>query len=135
MKVEAVELFLDEFTAWASAQADILGVALVGSFARNAASDTSDVDLVILAREPKRFLDDQSWVGNFGEASRRQIEEYGLLTSLRVWYADGREIEYGITTEAWGSVPLDKGTQRVISDGMRVLFERGQLLSRHQAKA
>jgi len=54
MKVDQVELFLRDFGTWASSQPDILGVALVGSFARNAATTTSDVDLVILARDPQR---------------------------------------------------------------------------------
>jgi len=50
MQAERVELFLKDFTSWASAQADILAVALVGSFARNAGTDSSDLDLVILMK-------------------------------------------------------------------------------------
>ena len=134
MQVEIVELFLKDFVFWASAQADIMAVALVGSFARSAATDSSDVDLVILARDPNRFLIDKNWARNFGDISRQQIEEYGSLTSLRVWYADGREIEYGFTSESWVAAPLDEGSQRVISDGMRVLFERRPLFSPHQSK-
>ncbi len=96
MKVEQVELFLRDFGTWASSQPDILGVVLVGSFARNAATTSSDVDLVILARDPQRYLQDQAWVRQFGEPSRQQTEQYGALTSVRVWYSDGSEIEYGI---------------------------------------
>ncbi len=63
----------------------------------------------------------------------QQIEDYGLLTSIRVWYADGHEIEYGITDERWSAVPLDEGSRQVIAAGMRVLLERGNILSRHQS--
>jgi predicted nucleotidyltransferase len=44
-----VEQFLNEFTCWALTQGDIQGVALVGSYARGTATETSDVDLVLLA--------------------------------------------------------------------------------------
>ena len=38
---------------------------------------------------------------------------------------------YGMTTPAGAATPLDAGTQRVMNDGMLVLFERGNLLSQH----
>ena len=131
MRVGLVENFLKDFTTWASSQSTIQGVALVGSYARNAAKETSDVDLVILASHPEQLLQSATWINLFGEVSRQQTEEYGVLTSIRVWYSDGREIEYGITNENWADIPLDLGTQRVISDGMRVLFERTPILSQH----
>jgi hypothetical protein len=131
MQADQVELFLDKFVTWASTQPDILGVTLVGSYARNAATESSDVDLVILASNPQRYLRDQTWVRQFGEPSRLQTEDYGALTSVRAWYLDGGEIEYGLTDENWAAVPLDEGTRQVIAGGMRVLFERGSILSRH----
>ena len=134
MQVDQVELFLHDFIIWASAQPDIQGVALVGSFARNTATESSDVDLVVLVQDTEKYLQDPNWVRHFGETSGLQIEEYGALTSIRVWYSDGREIEYGITNENWAAVPLDEGTRQVISDGMRVLFERRPILSQHQPK-
>jgi len=36
----------------------------------------------------------------------------------------------GMTTPDWAAIPLDAGTRQVISDGMIVLFERGNVLSR-----
>jgi predicted nucleotidyltransferase len=128
---DQVALFLKQMTQWASAQADILALALVGSYARNAAKETSDVDLVLIAVDPGQYLKDQSWVQRFGTVEKSQVEDYGLLTSIRVWYRDGLEIEYGITDERWAAIPLDAGTQRVIADGMRVLFECDDILSRH----
>jgi hypothetical protein len=65
-----------------------------------------------------------------------QSEAYEVLTSIRVWYKDGREVEFGITGEKWAALPLNEGTKQVIIGGMRVLFERGKTLSDclHQLK-
>jgi predicted nucleotidyltransferase len=51
-----VERFLTEFAHWAATQETIHAVALVGSYARNNTTETSDVDLVILANEPAAYL-------------------------------------------------------------------------------
>jgi hypothetical protein len=47
------------------------------------------------------------------------------VTSLRVWYADGLEVEFGIADRDWASAPLDAGTRRVLEEGLVVLFDRG----------
>ena len=127
-----IDRFLNDITTWASNRADIQALALIGSYARNAARETSDVDLVLIATDRNLYLQDTSWVQQFGTVKEQQIEDYGLLISVRVFYMDGFEVEYGIADERWSAMPLDKGTRRVIADGMRVLFERGNILSRHQ---
>ena len=129
MKNDQIRSFLDEVTSWATAQPDILAITLVGSYARNAAHETSNIDLVIISTCPDQYIEHTDWIHKFGVAEKQQIEEYGLLTSLRVWYMDGREIEFGITDEQWAAIPLDTGSQRVISDGIRILFEKDQILS------
>jgi predicted nucleotidyltransferase len=123
--------FLDAFVGWASDQADVQAIALVGSYARDAARDDSDIDLVILTDKPDKYLDDIKWTERFGTIERHQTEDYGKLTSVRIWYQNGPQVEYGITTADWAATPLDSGTREVISNGMIVLFERGILLSRH----
>jgi len=134
MDREWISSFLTQVSDWAARQPDILALALVGSHARGAATETSDVDLVILAQDPSRYLEDQGWLEKFGLAQSVQLEPYGKLTSIRVWYADGLEVEYGLTGEEWAADPLDPGSRRVMEGGMRVLFERGDLLSRHLAR-
>ncbi len=131
---DEVESFLQDFSAWAQAQPDIQAAALVGSYARHTATDESDVDPVILAQDPPRYLRQRAWLRRFGEIRRQQREACGRVTSLRVVYADGREVEYGITGVDWAAAPLDEGTRRVIEDGMRILFERQPLLSPHLPK-
>ena len=128
---EHIRHFLNAFIAWASNQPDVQGVALVGSYARGAAQEESDIDLVILTKRPRKYLEGTEWTARFGTIEKHQMEDYGKLTSLRVWYQEGYEVEYGITTPNWAATPLDAGTQEVISNGMIVLFERGNLLSQH----
>ena len=123
--------FLDDITRWASAQPDILALALVGSYARNAAHETSDVDLVLISMQPDYYLNSRDWIQQFGTVEKQQVEDYGLVTSLRVWYSGGLEVEYGLTDERWAARPLDEGTRQVIADGMRILFEREVILSQH----
>ncbi len=119
-----IESFLSQVKSWAAQQPDIAGMLLVGSYARGAARPDSDIDLVILTSNPGRYLDDISFAEQFGSISRWEKEDWGRLISLRVWYQDGMEVEYGFTLPDWASPPLDAGTQRVISDGARVVFDR-----------
>lgn len=129
-----IQDFLDAFVNWASAQKDVQGIALVGSYARGEARDDSDIDLVVLTDESEKYLEDVKWIERFGPLQIHQTEDYGKLISIRGWYQNGLEVEYGITRPDWAALPLDAGTQRVLSDGFMILFERGNLLSQHVMK-
>jgi predicted nucleotidyltransferase len=120
---------LEDFTAWASSRTDIQAVALVGSYARGTAKDSSDIDLVLISKHPEHYLKKTEWITRFGHIQRQQTEDYGKLIAIRTWYFGGLEVEYGITDEDWVTLPLDEGTLRVIQDGLRILFERNRLLS------
>jgi len=124
--------FIEDFMRWSRRRKDIRAVALVGSYARETATETSDVDLVIISEKPETYTNNTEWIRVFGKAIAQQAEDYGKLTSLRVWYESGLEVEYGFTTRDWAKTPLDKGTQQVIDDGLRVLFEKEALLSQHE---
>jgi predicted nucleotidyltransferase len=92
--------FLHDFVGWTSDQSDVQAIALVGSYARGVARDDSDIDLVILTDQPQKYLDDLKWTERFGSVKKHQTEDYGKLISIRVWYQNGPEVEYGITTRA-----------------------------------
>jgi uncharacterized protein len=132
MSMERAEEFIQRFATWAQAHPDILAVALVGSHARAAARPDSDIDLVLICARSADYLADLSWTLHFGAVREHQLEDYGKIVSIRAWYEGGLEVEYGITDEDWAALPLDEGTRHVISDGMVVLYEQGDLLSRHQ---
>ncbi len=84
MLPDKVSPLLQEITRWASSQTDILAVALVGSHARKAARETSDVDLIILANQPDAYLKNLEWACRFGQVQHQQIEVYGKVKSVRV---------------------------------------------------
>ena len=126
--VNTIEPFLSALVAWASARPDVVAVLLVGSHARGAATETSDVDLVVLTDGPQRYSEDPSWADQFGAIERMRREEWGVVTSLRVWYEGGPEVEYGFTTPEWAAQPVDAGTHRVVTDGCRILFDPNGVL-------
>ena len=130
-RLAMIEKFLEEFTKWAEDQPEIHAVALVGSYANHTVTVRSDVDLVILVDEPNHFLQNTQWIGQFGDVEKQQLEEYGRVTSIRVWYQDGHEVEFGITDTLWGSDPEDAGTQQIIRGGLRILFDRDHCLNQH----
>jgi predicted nucleotidyltransferase len=126
---ERAARLIEEVQAWAASRLDVLGVALVGSHARQAARPDSDIDLVIVCESPSLYVEDRAWVRTFGTPRRMEREDWGRVTSLRVWFADGLEVEFGIADRDWGSAPLDSGTRRVIEDGCVILFRRGAAFS------
>ena len=128
----AVSAFFNHITEWAAKEPGISAMALVGSHARGDARPDSDIDLVLLCANPQAWLRDASWILGFGEVARRQTEDWGRVTSLRVYYRSGLEVEFGLTTPAWAELPVDSGTRGVVLNGMRILLDRDQALARLQ---
>ncbi|MCM3872389.1 MAG: aminoglycoside 6-adenylyltransferase [Pyrinomonadaceae bacterium] len=124
-----ISTFLEGFTCWASTQPDVKAVALVGSYARAAATESSDVDLLILTTDVSKYVSDCSWASQFGEASECYVEDWGKVTSMRTFYQDGLEVEYGFATPDWAKRPMDAGSLRVITDGMKILLDAQNILS------
>lgn len=70
------------------------------------------------------MLKEQGFVPYFGEVLQTQIECYGACTSIRAWYKNGLEIEFGIVEPSWIAKPLDAGTLRVLRDGYQVIVDK-----------
>ena len=124
------QTFLANLAEWAASHEDIVAVALVGSHARGTARPDSDVDVVILTNDPRKYLDETAWIKHFGQASPPKHEDYHMVQSLRVTYRDGLEVEFGLTVPQWaGTEGLSAGTREVVSDGCRILFDRHGVLA------
>ncbi len=105
---------------WAARQEDIVGAAVVGSWARNHGRMESDVDLVILTHDKDRYLSDSSWVGAAagGPAEILRSEDWGPLTERRIALPSGLEIEFGFAPPTWALAdPVEAGTARVMRGG------------------
>ena len=113
---------LRELRKWAESDEAVAAVALVGSHARGDARPGSDVDLVVLSSSPAQLLEDRGWMTRFGVVRAAEDEDWGRVTSLRVWYANDLEVEFSLATPDWATSP-DDGTRRVASDGLRVLWD------------
>jgi predicted nucleotidyltransferase len=118
-----VRTFLKNVIEWAKNEPELLALALVGSHARGEASPESDVDLILLLRNPEEYLNDRDWISEFGRPGSIVQEDWGKVTSLCVLYSDGKEVEYGLTNLEWGSDP------QVIGNGLIVLYEKDDHLS------
>ncbi len=126
-----IEPFIQKFTDWVNSEDKIKGAILVGSWARNAAKETSDVDMVMIVVNPEEYLKQNEWINSFGKVKKFSDEDWGLVKVRRVFYEDGFEVEFGITTSQWTNInPVDAGTKRVISDGCKILVDKtGSLTS------
>ena len=119
-----VERVLERAVAWARQQPDIRGLALVGSWARGTARAGSDVDLVVLTSRPGRYLADDHWTAALGDAEVVHTHAWGVLTERRLLLDGDLEVEVGITEPAWAATdPVDPGTRRVVTDGLRILHD------------
>jgi predicted nucleotidyltransferase len=87
---------LRDAATWASSRLDLVGLVLVGSYARGTARTDSDVDLVLIAEDARVLLDDTAWTQNFGAVESREQKDYGLVQSVFTKYASGIEVEWGI---------------------------------------
>lgn len=124
-------IVLDGVRDWAADRPDIVAVALAGSWARGASRPDSDLDLVIVTLDVAGFFAFPGWLAHFGNPTDRIEETYGVLRALRVWYADGPEVEFGIVSPAWCATdPVERGTARVVRDGLVVLHDPDDLLAR-----
>ncbi len=119
-----IDRFLSGVLAWAKTAPGVRALALVGSHARGVPGPGSDVDLIVIATDAPTLIREPAWVERFGSVARMSVEDWGKVTSLRVWYQGSFEVEFGITTLDWVAKPLDEGTRRVMAEGFRVLMDK-----------
>ena len=118
---------------WARQQADIVGVAIVGSWARSQARTDSDIDVVVLTLGKDRFVTGEDWVVKAvsQEAKIVRTQEWGPITERRVRLPSGLDVEFGFAGPSWASTdPLDPGTAQVVLDGCIPLVDPADLFAR-----
>lgn len=122
---------LQRLSEWALERGDIIGVALVGSYARDQPRLGSDVDIVMLVADPAPYTVDESWFCSVRPGAELiRSATWGVLAERRFRLPSGLHVEMGIVGRDWARVPLDPGTRRVLSDGHRLLIDPHGTLSR-----
>jgi predicted nucleotidyltransferase len=118
------DLLLKNFKEWSEQQTHIKGVAVVGSIARGDFHSNSDVDLTIISTNKDLTLEIIKNQFNTGNIESSTLEEWGILTSLRIFYGNGLEVEFGVVTDQWVKEPLEEGTKNVVINGFKVVTEK-----------
>jgi hypothetical protein len=68
----------------------------------------------------------------FGAVDKYDVENWGEVETIRVFYKGAVEVEYNFSTPDWSDLPVDEGTRRVVNDGMKILFDPQGILTRLQ---
>ena len=118
------EEFFSRLRDYARDAPHIESVIIAGSYARGTNRENSDIDVIIITSNKSGMIADEGFARAFGAVCKQQTEYYGACTSVRVWYKDGTEAEFGIVDPSWISVPLDAGTYRVLSDGYKIVADK-----------
>jgi len=121
------EDFIKKTKEWAINEPFVEAIILVGSYARGTQKVDSDIDLVILTSNKQYYIDNTQILSAFGLIDRSNIEFYGECTSIRIWYKNGLEVEFGMVPLTWIDLPLDCGTERTLSDGYKILVDKKKI--------
>ena len=48
--------------------------------------------------KPIQYLHDLTWLSTFGAVQRAEVEDWGNVQSIRAFYTEGPEVEFGVTS-------------------------------------
>ena len=126
---------LTQILAWAKAQDGIRAVALVGSTARpdHPADEWSDLDLVLVAVDPRAYLGSTAWLAEFGEVwfSYQEFHFEGQeACERRVLFAGGQDVDFMVySTESARQGFAGTLVPEIAARGLRVLLDKDGILS------
>jgi uncharacterized protein len=133
---DELNLVIAEVERWAQARPDIIGLALVGSYARGNAQSDSDIDLIVLTSTPEAYRNDTAWLAEINwqiiaaTIADWRDEDYGVVWSRHLFLADKREIEIGFGDRSWATTdPVDAATRKVINNGCRIIYDPEALIN------
>ena len=124
-----INALFKSIVVWAQNDQRIHAVVLVGSHARRNSRPDSDVALCVLMDGREELLRSPSFFSRFGAMKRYKLEDWSACQSVRVWYQNGLEVEFGLVKPDWIKRPLDPGTMRVLQSGCKVLADKHGLFA------
>jgi uncharacterized protein len=127
---ETPQQLIAAVVAWSESRADIVGVALVGSHARNAARPDSDIDLMLLTDAAFIYRESTNWLTELRiPIAKWRDAGYGAVWSRHITTESGNKLELSFGNVSWGNTsPIDSGTLQVVSNGVKILRDQGGVL-------
>ncbi len=129
---------LASFLTWAESEPGIRAAVMFGSRARTThpADEWADLDLIVMAHDPKRYLADAGWVDRIGEAWLTFVEPSGDGRALerRVLFDGGRDVDFTfvplslIQQELQGQIAADLAD--MFHRGYRIVLDKDAVLPR-----
>lgn len=136
MKKSESERLIGIVTRFVENREDLRAVALCGSWARGNAREDSDLDILIVARDPRKFRRVEKWIEElrFDEAgfsyAGHETATYGVAWSAHVELSPMAEVELTFVNPSWSEMhPVDESTRHVVSDAFEILVDKDALLS------
>lgn len=130
-RTNEVGALIARLDGWARGRPEVVAVGLVGSWARGEARMDSDLDVVLLAENREPFVRDDAWVHALGGTGLVRTRGWGPVTERRFVLPSGFEVELGVAPPTWAATdPVDRGTRRVVTGGMSIVYDPEGLLAR-----
>lgn len=134
----AYEQLIERFVAWAQTRPDIRAAIVLGSRARvdRPADEWSDLDILILATDPKPYLRSDDWLKNIGDFWITFVEPTATGSEMerRVLFEGGLDVDFSIFPCAKVEQMIQHGfppeVVEVFRRGSRVLLDRDGLAAR-----
>ena len=138
---DAYDALIARLVCWAEAEDNVRGAALIGSRARtdHPADAWSDLDVILLARDPQPLWTETDWLHQLGEPwlMFREPRAVGAGHERRVLYAGGLDVDLipeGVAElEQALRMGLPSHVVDIIHQGMRVLVDKDGLWARVRA--
>jgi hypothetical protein len=136
MKPTDVEAIIGAVTAWALKREDVRALALAGSWARGAAREDSDLDLLSLSERAPDYRRRGDWLADidFAGAGFRvltgQGSRYGVAWSRHVRLLPAAEVGLTFAPCSWARTdPIDAGTRSVVTNGFRPILDKDRIFA------
>jgi hypothetical protein len=137
MKSAEADAVINTVTHWATKCDDIRAMALLGSWARGNPRQTSDVDLLFLTDQTKKYRHRRKWLSEIAcrtagyTVQSSDCAAYGDVWSLHVHLLPTAEVELTFANCSWAKTdPIDSGTRRVVKDAFRIIFDKDGILAK-----
>lgn len=125
--VTAYRALEDSVVAWASRQPDVHAVLVVGSRARadRPADEYSDLDLVMFAADPDRFIDRDDWLVNIGPVVMSFVEQtaVGSWRERRAVFEPMLDVDFAVVPATM--LDIDFSVPGPVADVVRPVIDRG----------